>query len=132
MKGLPLRFFKFLGCLVILAGCSHSPQVRSEYFDVTGRIFVPKPDAEEIRMYEVGSSVDVPYEETGRVNVWAPVGTSREAIDKELKRRARGAGADALIGVQYTEDQSEDLVLFGKVLSKKKHMSATGHTAVLK
>lgn len=127
-----MKLLKLLFCLIVLTGCSSTPQVRSEYFDVTGRIFVPKPQTHEVRLYEAGIDPGVPYEETGRVNVWGPRETSREAIDKELKKRTRQAGADALLDVQYSQDKADELVLFGKVLSKKKYASATGRTVVFK
>jgi hypothetical protein len=127
-----MRSLNLLFCLVVLAGCSSAPQVRSEYFDVTGRIFAPKHEAQEVRLYPANADPGVAYEETGRVNVWGPLKTSREAIDAELKKRTRQAGADALIDVQYSSDKADELVLFGKVLSKKKYASATGRTVVLK
>lgn len=126
------HLIKIGGCLILLAGCSRALGVRSEYFDITGRIFSPKPETQEVRLYEVGAPVPSSFEEIGRVNAWGPVGTSRAAFDQELERRARAAGADALLDVEYVQETSDDIIFLGRPLSKKMRATATGRAVITK
>jgi len=114
--------------LVFLAGCSKCVLIRSEYYDVTGKILTPKPDTQEIQI--LTDKIDKPYQEIGAVKVLAPWGTSRKAIDAELKRRGREGGADALIDVVYGEDRSNDIVLCGKLVATRRNVSATARAVI--
>ena len=102
--------------------------MRSEYFDVTGRVFTPKDPQQPIEI--ITEKVTKPYVEIGTVKVMAPLGTSKEAINEEMKRRARNAGADALIDVQIGEDVSNKVVLCGKLLSTNRNITSIGKAIV--
>lgn len=118
----------FFIAVSVLMGCSKCIIIRSEYYDITGKIMAPKATDQDIPLFTDQGTM--PYFEIGVVKILAHWGTSREAINEELKRRARLAGADALIEVQYGEDASNDLVLCGKILSTKRNMSAAGKAVI--
>lgn len=118
----------FFIAVSVLMGCSKCIIIRSEYYDITGKVLAPKAADQDILIFtDQGTR---PYVEIGVVKVLAHWGTSREAINEELKKRARLAGADALIEVQYGEDTSNNLVLCGKILSTKRNMSAAGKAII--
>lgn len=114
----------------IMAGCSKCILIRSEYYDVTGKVLEPKAEDAEIAIYAAGQEVNRPYAEIGAIKVMARHGVSKPAFNKELQKRARAAGADAVIGVEYLEDKANDLPICGKLLSTKRNMTATGKAVV--
>lgn len=114
----------------VLAGCSKCILVRSEYYDVTGKSLEPRPEDAEIAIYAEGQTLDRPYVEIGAIKVMARHGVSKEAFNRELEKRARAAGADAVIDVLYVEDKGNDLPLCGKLLSTKRNMTATGKAVI--
>jgi len=114
--------------VLFLAGCSQCIVMRSEYYDITGKILASKPDGEEIPIFK--EKPDKPCQEIGLVKVLARWGTSHEAMNMELKKRARIAGADALMDVQYGEDRSNDLILCGKLVATRRNASAVAKTVV--
>jgi hypothetical protein len=122
-----------LAALFLLGGCvSHCLLMHSEYFDVTGKVFASKPEDAPIKIYLPTENLNRPYAEIGRVKVVAARGTSREAMNEEMIRRARHAGADALIDAQYGEDKSGDFVFCGKVFTTKRNMNAVARAVVFK
>lgn len=118
----------FFLAMTVLTGCSKCIIIRSEYYDITGKVQAPKAAGQDIPIFT--DQGNRPYVELGVVKVLAHWGTSREAINEELKKRARQAGADALVEVQYGEDTSNNLVLCGKILSTKRNMSAAGKAVI--
>jgi len=114
--------------ILILAGCTQCYLMRSEYYDITGKVIPPKPEGAAIDI--LAQAPDRPYQEIGVVKVMARWGTSKEAINNELKKRARDAGADALIGVQYGEDTSNTLPLCGKLINTKRNISAAAKAII--
>jgi hypothetical protein len=126
MKKIILGIFMFMA----ITGCSRCLLVHSEYYDITGSVLTPKSEDVPIEIYAEGQEVGRPYFEIGSVKVMAQHGTSKEAFNKELIKRARAAGADAIIDIQYIEDKGNDMPLCGKLLSTKRNMTATGKTVV--
>lgn len=116
--------------LSFLAGCSQCLIIRSEYYDVTGKVLPPKSTTREIPIYT--EPPQRAFEEIGVVKVLAQKSMTREAINEELKKRARAGGADALIDVRYGEDTSNELRLCGKVFSSKRNASAVAKAIVFK
>ena len=114
--------------VLFLAGCSQCIVMRSEYYDITGKVLTSKPETEE--MLILTEKPNRPYQEIGLVKVLARWGTSHEAMNTELKKRARAAGADALMDVQYGEDRSNDLILCGKLVATRRNASAVAKTIV--
>jgi len=94
--------------------------MRSEYFDITGKVFVPKPAGAEIPFLVVPP--DKEFTKIGTVRAWARYGTSPDVIKEELRRRARLAGADALMDLDIGEDKKADLVFCGKIFSTKRNI----------
>ena len=124
VRGVPLFLL-----VLFLTGCfPKCVLIRSEYYDITGKVLTPKTPDQKIEI--LTGTVDRPYVEIGMVRVLARWGTSKEAINKELMRRARDAGADALTEVEYGEDRSNDVILCGKLVSTKRNISAVGKTIV--
>ena len=118
-------------CLFLaLAGCSKCILIRSEYYDITGSVLASKALDAPIELYLAGQDVEKPNVEIGAIKVMAQYGTSKEAFNRELIKRARLAGADAVINVEYSEDKSNDLRLCGKLLATKRNMTATGKAVV--
>ena len=123
-KLISLSLFIFL-----MAGCTNKcVLIRSEYYDITGKVLVPKAESDNIEI--LTETPDRPYVQIGVVKVLARWGTNKEVIDQELKRRAKAAGADALIDPEYGEDKSNDIVLCGKIVSTKRNKSAIAKTIV--
>jgi len=118
----------FVGVVLFLAGCSQCILMRSEYYDITGKVLAPKAGTQEIPVY--AGKIDRPYVVVGAIKVIAQKGTSEEAVNEELKKRARMAGADALADVAYGEDKSNDLHLCGKVFASKRNMTASAKTII--
>ena len=114
--------------VLFLAGCSQCIVMRSEYYDITGKVLTSKPETEEVLI--LTEKPNRPYQEIGLVKVLARWGTSHEAMNTELKKRARAAGADALMDVQYGEDRSNDLILCGKLVATRRNASAVAKTIV--
>ena len=114
--------------VLFLAGCSQCIVMRSEYYDITGKVLTSKPETEE--MLILTEKPNRPYQEIGLVKVLARWGTSHEAMNTELKKRARAAGADALMDVQYGEDRSNDLILCGKLVATRRNASAVAKTII--
>ena len=104
--------------------------IKSEYYDVTGKVLAPKEPDQEILLLAENEKLDKPYQEIGMVKVIARWGTNKEALNAEMKKRARQAGADALIGVQYGEDRTNDVIFCGKLLATKRNQSATGKAVI--
>jgi hypothetical protein len=102
--------------------------MRSEYFDITGKVFTPRPADAEIPILEKAPAEA--HEKIGVVRAWARYGTSPEAIKTELKRRGLLAGADALMDIQIGEDEKADLVFCGKVFTTKRNVSGTASAIV--
>lgn len=114
----------------VLAGCSKCILIRSEYYDVTGKVLEPKAEDAEIAIYQEGQTLDRPYVEIGAIKVMGRHGVSKEAFNRELEKRARAAGADAVVDVLYVEDKGNDLPICGKLLSTKRNMTATGRAVI--
>lgn len=124
-----LRKIISIGLILVLAsGCARCLIMRSEYFDVTGAVFVPKEDGAQIEIFE--GEPNRAYKEIGVVKVFARYGTAREAINRELRKRAGQAGADALINVRYGEDQTSSFSFCGKIFSTKRNVVGLGHAIV--
>ena len=113
-----------------LTGCSRCILVRSEYYDVTGRVLASKDDNREV--FLLPTRPDKPYDEIGVVKVMARWEASREAVNKEIKRRAKDAGADAVTDIEYGEDKGNTLPLCGKIGTTKKNKSAKGKAIVFR
>lgn len=124
------KIFAFSLFFFILTGCSTCILIQSEYYDVTGKVLVPKCEQEEIPFFTETVKPDKPYREIGMVKVLARWGTPQTALNAELKKRARQAGADALMDVQYGEDKANDLVLCGKLVATKRNQSAIGKAII--
>lgn len=116
--------------LSVLAGCASCILVRSEYYDLTGKVVEPKDDTREIVLLK--AAPNKPFEEIGVVKVMARWGTPQEAMDKEIKRRAKEAGADAVMDVGYGEDKENTLPFCGKIGSTKRNKIARGKAIIFK
>lgn len=114
--------------VLFLLGCTQCILMHSEYYDITGKVLEPKPPEQEIPIFT--GEADRPCQEIGLVKVLARWGTTREAMNAELKKRARAAGADALVNAQYGEDRSNDLILCGKLVATRRNASAVARTVV--
>jgi len=104
--------------------------MKSEYYDITGSVLVPKEPGQEILMFSEGDAPKKPYKEIGKVNVMAKWGTAKEAMIQEMKKRAGQAGADALMDVQYGEDKANDIIFCGRLLSTKRNQAASGRAVI--
>ncbi len=100
----------------------------SEYFDITGKVFAPKPAESEMPI--LLAPPDREFMKIGTVRAWARYGTDPEVIKEELKRRALLAGADALMEVQIAEDEKADLVFCGKIFTTKRNISGKASAIV--
>lgn len=118
--------------LMFLAGCAQCTVMRSEYFDITGEILEPKSSREDIQVFETAALADRPYETIGSVKVVARWDTPRPKLVEEMKKRARIAGADALIDVQYVEDRASRFLLCGRLSATKRSVTATATTIIFK
>ncbi len=116
--------------VILAAGCARCVLMRSEYYDITGSVIEPKQSDAVIEIYTVDQKLERPYTQIGAIKVMARYGTSRKALDNELIKRAQGAGADAVIDVEYVEDKENDLTLCGKLFATKRNTVARG-TAVV-
>ncbi len=125
------KILTFSILIVCIAGCTNTcTLMKSEYYDITGSVLVPKESGQEILMFSEGDVPKEPYQEIGKVNVMAKRGTTKEAMIQEMKKRARQAGADALMDVQYGEDKTNDIVFCGRLLSTKRNQSAAGRAII--
>lgn len=116
-------------CLVLLsAGCAQCLLTRSEYYDITGMVHAPKLPEDQIEIFAVPPSR--PYQEIGVVRILARYGTNHQALDEEMKRRAREAGADALLEPQYGEDKANKDKLCGRWFSTKRNISASAKAII--
>jgi len=129
-------FFVFLFsafCLVfsiMASGCAKCMLMRSEYYDMTGQVFAPKAADAEIPIYEAGRQIDCPYTEIGVVKVVAQPKTGRQEIEEELRKRARLAGADALIDMNFQEDKENKAWFCGRLMSTR-HNAAAAARAII-
>ncbi|MFA5038558.1 MAG: hypothetical protein WC732_02635 [Candidatus Omnitrophota bacterium] len=119
------RWALVLVLLVLFAGCAQCILMRSEYYDMTGKVFTPKSPETDIPIYEVGKAPERPYTEIGAVKVIGQPNTSRQELEEELKKRARLAGADALIEAQYREDTANKNWFCGRFASTKRNAAAS-------
>jgi hypothetical protein len=111
--------------IMCAAGCSsRCVLIRSECYDVTGKVFAPKLDSEDIPI--LTKNPERPAMEIGVVKVEAPWGTGDEAIMAEMKSRARRAGADALVVTEQEQAKDNKIVFCGKVFDTKKSIEARG------
>lgn len=117
-------------CVFVLAGCAQCLTARSEYYDVSGKVFKPKASPQEVEIFS--GKPDKPYEEMGFIKVLARYGTSKKTLDQQMKARAAGAGADAIMEVQYGEDKLNDVLLCGKLTSTKRNAVAVGKAVIFK
>lgn len=117
--------------LVCLAGCTTTcTLIKSEYYDTTGSVMAAKEPGYEILMFSEADTPKEAYQEIGKVKVMARRGTTREVMNQEMKKRARSAGADALMDVQYGEDKTNDVIFCGRLLSTKRNQAASGRAII--
>ena len=124
---------KFVICtllLIMAAGCSRCILMRSEYYDITGSALTPKPDDAVIEIFELGQEIKRPCAEIGAIKVMAQHGTTKEAFNNEIIKRAKAAGADAVVDVEYVEDAENKRALCGKLFATKRNMTALGKAVV--
>ncbi len=124
---------KILTCVFLLAvliGCSKCLLIRSEYYDITGKVLQPKSDDAPVELYEMGQEMKRPSLEIGSIRVIAQHGTTKEALKREIIRRARAAGADAVVEIEFAEDKENKLPICGKFLSTKRNTAAIGRAVV--
>ncbi len=114
----------------VLNGCAQCTLMRSEYYDMTGQVFTPKAADAEIPIYEAGQDVGHPYREIGVVKVTAQPKTSRQEAEEELRKRARLAGADALIDMKFQEDKENKTWFCGRLMSTKHNVAASARAVV--
>jgi hypothetical protein len=114
--------------MFIFCGCARCVVMRSEYFDVTGKVFAPRPADADVPLLTAEPVRD--YERIRTVRAWARYDTNPEAIREELKRRARVAGADALMNVYIGEDEKADILFCGKVFTTKRNISGRASAIV--
>jgi hypothetical protein len=129
------RYFLFLFSIFyllfsVLNGCARCVLMRSEYYDMTGRAFTAKTEDAEIPIYKADEKTDRPWMEIGVVKVIAQPKTADEALEEELKKRARLAGADALVDAQIKEDTGNKTWFCGRLMSTKRNKSATAKAVV--
>lgn len=124
------RVFWLLAVVVLCSGCTRCLVMRSEYFDITGKVFVPKSEDSDVPILEAPPERE--FVRIGTVRAWARSGTAPEAIREELKRRGRLAGADALMEVEIGEDEQADFVFCGKVFTTKRHTTGRATAIVYK
>ena len=123
----------FFILLIFFAGCTTTcTLIKSEYYDITGSVLAPKEPGQEILMFSEGDMPKEPYQEIGKVKVITRWGTTKEAMIQEMKNRARQAGADALIDVQFGEDKTNDIIFCGRLISSKRNQSASGRAVIFK
>ncbi len=115
-------------CAAALTGCATCVVVQSEYYDTTGQVIAPKAEDRSVEILE--QRPDRPYQEIGIVKVLARQGTAHAHLNKEMIDRARSAGADAIIDVEYGEDTSGSLIFCGRVVSTKRNAGALGKAIV--
>ncbi len=104
--------------------------MRSEYYDMTGQVFMPKAADAEIPIYEAGQDVGRPYREIGVVKVIAQPKTGRQDVEEELRKRARLAGADALIDMKFQEDKENKTWFCGRLMSTRHNAAASARAVV--
>ena len=114
----------------MVSGCAQCMLMRSEYYDMTGRVFTPKAADAEIPIYEGSQEVTRPYREIGVVKVTAQPKTGRQEVEEELRKRARLAGADALIDMNFQEDKENKAWFCGRLMSTR-HNAAASAKAVI-
>lgn len=124
------KIISLVFCVFVLAGCAQCLTSRSEYYDVSGKIFKPKASSQEVEIFS--EKPDKPYEEIGFIKVLARYGTSKKVMDQQMKVRAANAGADAIIEVQYGEDKLNEVLLCGKLTSTKRNVVTIGKAIVFK
>jgi hypothetical protein len=118
--------FSALGFLFFaLNGCAQCMLMRSEYYDMTGQVFTAKAADAEIPIYEGGQEITRPYAEIGVVKVIAQPKTSRQEVEEELRKRARLAGADALIDMKFEEDKENKAWFCGRLMSTRHNAAAS-------
>jgi hypothetical protein len=122
------KLFVFFLAVFCLTGCTKCIITLSEYYDITGKVFLPKADDAPIDILTTAPSR--PTQEVGVVKVLARWGTPKATINKEMEKRARAAGADAVVDVQYGEDTSNKLILCGKLVATKRNLSASGKAVI--
>ncbi|MFH1691328.1 MAG: hypothetical protein ABIC68_01970 [Candidatus Omnitrophota bacterium] len=115
---------------MVMSGCAQCLTMRSEYYDVSGKVFTPKSSSEDVEIFT--EKPDKPYEEVGYIKVLARYGTSKKVMDEQIKSRAGSVGADAVIEVEYGEDKANDLLFCGKFVSTKRNAVAVGKAIVFK
>ncbi len=122
------RISRLLVLVFLFSGCAQCLLMKSEYFDITGKVFTPKPADSDMPILMANPTME--YEKIGTVRAWARYGTDPEVIKEELKRRARTAGADALMEVQIAEDEKADFVFCGKIFTTKRNVSGKASAVV--
>lgn len=128
MKRTVLLFL--LPVFLTAAGCAKCILMQSEYYDLTGKAFNPKPPEADIPLYEAGKAPQRPYTEIGAVKVVGQPGMDQAALREELKKRARLAGADALIEVQYRQDRTNKTLFCRRITSPKANAVAMAKAVV--
>ena len=129
------RYFLFLFSIFyllfsVLSGCASCLLMRSEYYDMTGRAFAPKAEDAEVPIYKADEKIDRPWTEIGIVKVIAQLKTSDEALEEELKKRARLAGADALIDMNFQEDKENKAWFCGRLMSTRHNAAASARAVI--
>jgi len=115
---------------VLFVGCARCTVIRSEYCDISGKIFAPKPLQEDIYVFE-GLS-DRPSEEIGLVKVTARWDTPHKKLIAEMKKRAKGVGADAISDIKYDEDRGNRVLFCSRFGTTKKNITASAKALIFK
>lgn len=116
--------------LLVFTGCTQCILMQSEYYDLTGKVFSPKSPDTDVSLYEAGKIPDRPYTEIGAVKVVGQPGMAQAALQEELKKRARLAGADALIDVQYKQDRTTKTLFCRRITSPRANAVAVAKAVI--
>ncbi len=115
-------------CFFAVSGCSQCLSLRSEYYDISGKAFTAKDSPQDVEIFTEKPAR--PFEEIGYIKVLARYGTAKKVLDEQMKLRASSVGADAVVGVEYGEDKSNELLFCGKMLSTKRNAVAVGKAVI--
>lgn len=106
-----------------LTGCAHSG-LRSEFGGFTSINYPPKSEREEVLLM-----TEIPhrsYKEIGLITVEARKHPSLVDINKEILTIARAVGADAVIKLQYSGDESKGGMVTGHAMATGSKKQAQG------
>ena len=116
----------FALCLII-TGCSYGYNIATDVTPITKKAYPPSNiDSVDVSFEDNNAKISRPYEQIAMIKVIGGYNSSISELLSEMKRKAAGFGADAVINVQQQNIVREKAMFALEVANNYNTISLTG------